>query len=182
MASATLDTRDKGLVAYRGVYWTTSLSGLRRLDARHQTFGQLLTEVSFYLNPAPDSSLVIANRTGVGTTLGRAAYFQQFNLGGTQNLRGFYLWRFTGKTVAYNNLELRLKLADFTSYLVPGTLGLLVFNDVGRVWAPGETSRQWHDGYGGGLYFLPAQLVLVQAVVGFSNEGAYPYLSAGFRF
>ncbi len=182
VAGATLDTRDKGLVARQGVLWTTSLLGLRRLDARHQTLGQVLTEFTFYLHPTRDSSLVIANRTGGGTTLGKAAYFQQFNLGGNQNLRGFYLWRFTGKTVAYNNLELRLKLLDFTSYLLPGTLGLVAFNDVGRVWSPNESSQAWHDGYGGGVYFLPAQLLLIQAVVGFSNEGTYPYISAGFRF
>ncbi|MGI4884530.1 MAG: BamA/TamA family outer membrane protein [Janthinobacterium lividum] len=181
-ATATLDTRDKGLVARRGVYWATTLSGLRRLDADVHTLGQALTEFSFYASPTRDSSLVVANRTGAGTTLGKAAYFQQLKLGGPQSLRGFYLWRFTGKSMVYNNLELRLKLLDFTSYLLPGTLGLVAFNDVGRVWSPGEASEKWHDGYGGGLYFLPAQLLLVQAVVGFSNEGTYPYISAGFRF
>lgn len=182
VASATLDTRDRELVAHRGVYWATSLLGLHRLDADRHTFGQALTEFTFYANPLRDSSLVVANRIGAGTTLGDAAYFQQLKLGGAQNLRGFYLWRFTGKRMVYNNLELRFKLLDFTSYLLPGTLGLVVFNDIGRVWSPGESSQQWHAGYGGGLYFLPAQLLLVQAVVGFSNEGAYPYLSAGFRF
>jgi outer membrane protein assembly factor BamA len=181
-ASATFDTRDQALVAHKGVLWTTSLSGLRRLDTPAHSFGQALTEFTFYANLAHDSSLVLANRTGAGTTLGEAAYFQQLKLGGSQNLRGFYLWRFTGKSMVYNNLELRLKLLDFTSYLLPGTLGLVAFNDVGRVWSPGETSEKWHDGYGGGLYFLPAQLVLVQAVVGFSKEGTYPYISAGFRF
>ncbi|MVN78262.1 BamA/TamA family outer membrane protein [Hymenobacter sp. HMF4947] len=182
VAGATFDTRDRELVAHRGVYWTTSLLGMNRLDADRHTFGQALTEFTFYANPLRDSSLVIANRTGAGTTLGDAAYFQQLKLGGAQNLRGFYLWRFTGKSMVYNNLELRFKLLDFTSYLLPGTLGLVVFNDVGRVWSPNESSQQWHDGYGGGLYFLPAQLLLVQAVVGFSKEGAYPYISAGFRF
>ncbi|WP_231590619.1 outer membrane protein assembly factor [Hymenobacter terrenus] len=182
VAGATLDTRDRGLMAHRGVYWDLSLSGLRRLDTKQRTFGQLLTEFSFYLNPLRDSSLIIANRTGGGTTIGDAAYFQQMKLGGNQNLRGFYLWRFTGKSMAYNNLEVRLKLFDFTSYLLPGTLGLVAFNDVGRVWSPGESSEKWHTGYGGGLYFLPAQLFLIQAVMGFSNEGTYPYISAGFRF
>jgi outer membrane protein assembly factor BamA len=180
--SATFDTRDRALVAHRGVYWSTSVSGLRRFDTDPHTFGQALTEFTFYASPARDSSLVIANRTGAGTTLGRAAYFQQLKLGGAQNLRGFYLWRFTGQNMVYNNLELRLKLLDFTSYLLPGTLGLVAFQDVGRVWSPGEASATWHAGYGGGVYFLPAQLVLVQAVVGFSREGAYPYISAGFRF
>jgi len=77
---------------------------------------------------------------------------------------------------------LRLKLFDYSSYILPGTFGLVGFNDVGRVWTPGESSSQWHDGYGGGFYLIPAQLVLVQAVVGFSKDGAYPYISAGFRF
>lgn len=180
--SATFDTRDRALVSHRGVYWSTSISGLHRFDDDRHTFGQAITEFTFYASPARDSSLVIANRTGGGVTLGRAGYFQQLKLGGAQNLRGFYLWRFTGKNMVYNNLELRYKLLDFTSYLLPGTLGLVVFNDVGRVWSPGEESSKWHTGYGGGLYFLPAQLVLVQAVVGFSNEGVYPYISAGFRF
>ena len=181
-ASATYDTRDHALVASRGVYWTTTLSGLRRLVSDPHTFGQALTEFTFYASPTRDSTLVIANRTGAGTTLGRAEYFQQFKLGGPQNLRGYYLWRFTGKNLVYNNFEVRLKLLDFTSYLLPGTLGLVAFNDVGRVWSPGEASARWHVGYGGGLYFLPAQLLLVQAVVGFSPEGTYPYVSAGFRF
>ncbi|WP_204376161.1 BamA/TamA family outer membrane protein [Hymenobacter coccineus] len=181
-ATVTFDTRDKSLVARRGVYWATTLSGLRRLDTDEHTLGQAITEFSFYASPARDSSLVIASRIGAGTTLGKATYFQQLKLGGPQSLRGFYLWRFTGNSMVYNNLELRLKLLDFTSYLLPGTLGLVAFNDVGRVWSPGEASSKWHDGYGGGLYFLPAQLLLVQAVVGFSNEGTYPYISAGFRF
>ena len=182
IASATYDTRDHALVASRGVYWTTTLSGLRRLEGDPHTFGQALTEFTFYARPTRDSALVIANRTGAGTTLGRAEYFQQLRLGGPQNLRGYYLWRFTGKSMVYNNFEVRLKLLDFTSYLLPGTLGLVAFHDVGRVWSPGEASARWHNGYGGGVYFLPAQLVLVQAVVGFSPEGTYPYVSAGFRF
>ena len=79
------------------------------------------------------------------------------------------MWRFTGKTMAYHNIEMRLKVADFTSYLLPGTLGVIAFNDIGRVWTPGENSTDWHDGYGGGIYFLPAQLITVQWVVGFSK-------------
>jgi hemolysin activation/secretion protein len=103
-------------------------------------------------------------------------------LGGAQNFRGFHTNRFTGKTIAYNNLELRLKVLDFTSYLLPGSFGVIGFNDVGRVWVPGEKSDQWHDGYGGGLYIIPAQLVLIEAVMGFSKEGSLPYITIGMRF
>jgi hypothetical protein len=82
----------------------------------------------------------------------------------------------------YHNAELRFKLFDFTSYLFPGRIGLIAFNDVGRVWAEGEESKKWHDGYGGGLYIIPAQLVLIQAIIGHSKEGTQPYISVGVSF
>lgn len=182
VAGFSVDTRDKNIFPHRGVYWTTNFTGMKAINSNAHSYGQVISEFSFLLNPDKDSVLVIANRTGGGTTLGNAAYYQQLKLGGNQNLRGFYDWRFTGKSMAYNNFEVRLKLFDFASYLLPGTLGLVGFDDVGRVWTPGETSNTWHNGYGGGFYFEPAQLILVQGVVGFSKEGAYPYISAGFRF
>ncbi|MFS2190446.1 BamA/TamA family outer membrane protein, partial [Mucilaginibacter sp. Mucisp84] len=182
-ANATVDTRNKLIIPTQGILWTTTASGFSGGGSgSHNMYGQLLSEFSFYLNPDRDSVLVIANRTGLGTTVGNAAYFQQMKLGGSQNFRGFHTNRFTGRTMAYNNLELRLKVLDFTSYLLPGSLGLIGFNDVGRVWVPGESSDRWHDGYGGGLYIIPAQLVLIEAVMGFSKEGSLPYISVGFRF
>jgi hypothetical protein len=182
LTTAKLDTRNKGTLPTKGIYWNTSLSGFTSVNGKKTTYGQLLSEFSFYLNPGHDSVFVIANRTGVGTTVGDATYFQLMKLGGAQNFRGFHTNRFTGKTIAYNNLELRLKVLDFSSYLLPGSLGLIGFNDVGRVWTPGESSDQWHDGYGGGIYLIPAQLILIEGVVGFSKEGALPYISVGFRF
>jgi hypothetical protein len=179
---AQLDTRNSSTLPTKGIYWNTTLTGFTGVSTSNSTYGQILSEFNFYLNPDKDSVLVIANRTGLGTTVGNAAYFQQMKLGGAQNFRGFHSNRFTGKTIAYNNLELRLKVLDFTSYLLPGSLGLIGFNDVGRVWSPGESLSQWHDGYGGGIYLVPAQLVLIEGVVGFSREGALPYISVGFRF
>jgi len=84
--------------------------------------------------------------------------------------------------MAYNNLEFRFKVLSFTSYLIPGTVGLLAFNDVGRVWLKEEKSDRWHVGYGGGFYFIPADLLIIQAAGGFSKEGFRPYISMGLRF
>jgi hypothetical protein len=182
VAGFSIDTRDKSTVPHRGIYWNTNFIGMKALNQNATNYGQVLSEFSFLINPDKDSVLVIANRIGGGTTFGNAAFYQQLKLGGSQNLRGFYDWRFTGKTIAYNNLEVRLKLFDFTSYLLPGSIGLVAFDDIGRVWTPGEKSDQWHTGYGGGFYFIPAQLILVQGVAAFSKEGFYPYITAGFRF
>ena len=182
IAGLKLDTRDKGIIPHNGILWNTTVSGLKGLNGGAHSYGQVTTDFSFFLNPDKDSVFVIANRIGGGTTIGNASFYQQLQLGGIQNLRGFYSGRFTGKSMAYDNFEVRLKLFDYASYILPGTFGLVGFNDVGRVWTPGESSSQWHYGYGGGFYLIPAQLILVQAVVGFSKDGTYPYISAGFRF
>lgn len=181
-STVEVDTRDKGTLPHKGIYWRTDISGTKGFGNNAHSYGQATSQFTFYLNPDRDSVFVFAARFGGGTTIGNAAYFQQIKLGGDNGLRGFNFDRFTGKTMAYNNIELRLKLFDFTSYVTPGTIGVIAFNDVGRVWSPGETSNTWHDGYGGGIYFIPAELILIQAVVGHSSEGTYPYISAGFRF
>jgi outer membrane protein assembly factor BamA len=85
-------------------------------------------------------------------------------------LRGFRKERFSGRSMAYNSIELRVKLFDIKDYLLPGAFGLLGFNDVARVWADGETSRKWHDACGGGFYFIPYNMFLVSATAGFSSE------------
>ncbi|MFD0793636.1 hypothetical protein ACFQZX_08400 [Mucilaginibacter litoreus] len=181
VAGTEFDTRNSERPT-RGIYWTTNFIGLQNLNEGHRRFGQFFTEFNFYLNPGGDSTLIIANRTGLGTTIGNADYYQQLKLGGIQTLRGYHTWRFTGKTMLYNGLEFRLKVLDFNSYLFPGSIGITGFNDVGRVWVPDESSSKWHDGYGGGIYINPAELISIQFSQGFSTEGSIHYFSLNYRF
>ncbi len=181
VAGLTYDNRNNALMPKKGIYWKTSVSGKKQVNGDHDTYGTAQTEFRSYFNPG-SSGFVIANRLGGGIAFGAPTFYQQMQLGGVHNLRGFHTNRFTGKTMAYDNLDLRVKLFDFTSYITPGTVGLIGFNDLGRVWEPGESSAQWHYGYGGGLYVVPAELILIQAVVGASKEGALPYISLGFTF
>jgi hypothetical protein len=177
----TLDTRNNTQFPTKGIYWNTNIKAMQQLNGGHLTHGQLLSEINFYTAPG-NNNFVIANRTGVGVMAGNPSFFQLLYLGGAQTMRGFHTNRFAGKTALYNNTELRFKLFDFNSYLLPGTVGMIAFNDIGRVWVPGESSAQWHDSYGTGLYIVPAQLILIQFVIGFSREGSLPYISIGYRF
>ncbi len=61
-------------------------------------------------------------------------YFQAFDLGEDNYLRGFRKNRFAGRSLLYESTELRFKLFESKSYIVPGAVGLLAFNDVGKVW------------------------------------------------
>ncbi|WP_432713144.1 BamA/TamA family outer membrane protein [Pedobacter sp.] len=175
------DSRDAVAIPSKGIYWKTGLSYKTELGGLEDQYGKIQTEFRFYLHPG-SSNVVIANRIGGGVTFGEPTFYQRMQLGGSHTLRGFHSNRFTGKAMAYYNLELRLKLFNFTSYIVPGAVGLIAFNDIGRVWEPHEDSKKWHDGYGGGLYVIPAELLLIQAAVGVSKEGALPYISIGFNF
>ena len=181
VAGWAYDTRDNIAIPTKGVYWKTSVIGQQRIDKMADRYASLTTEFRFFVNPGK-SGLVIANRIGAGSVIGDPAFFQKMQIGGVNSLRGFNSKRFTGNTMLYHNLDLRLKLFNFTSYLVPGTVGVIGFNDLGRVWEKDEKSGVWHQGFGGGLYVLPGEVILIQAAVGFSKEATMPYISIGFSF
>ncbi|MVT12535.1 BamA/TamA family outer membrane protein [Chitinophaga tropicalis] len=182
VGGAELDTRINKTFPSQGVYWHTTVNAMQQVSNGSRKYGQILSEFSFYYNPDKHGVVIIANRTGAGTTVGDPAYFQLLKLGGPQTLRGYHTWRFSGKTMLYNNFELRLKLLDFNSYLLPGSIGVIGLDDVGRVWMPGETSSKWHNGYGAGIYIIPNELILLQVSKGYSEEGSINYLTIGYRF
>ncbi|MES2276376.1 MAG: hypothetical protein V4592_10160 [Bacteroidota bacterium] len=182
---AELDTRDSKTWPTKGVYWSTKLTGLTGINVKNHTNGQLFTSLNFYLNPGSDSVFVIADRIGGGIFTGRGEFFQMMNLGGPLSLQGYHTSRFIGKQMIFNNLELRLKLFKFNTYVFPGTLGVIAYNDAGRVWTPGESSDTIHDAYGGGIFITPYNKMILSAVMGQTTtgaDGALLYLSAGFRF
>jgi hypothetical protein len=179
-ASLLFDTRNNVSLPTKGVYWITEFSAQQQLNDAQKRFEVVRSEFSFFLKPH-NKDIVLSNKIGGGSTFGSPYFYQLMQLGGVNNLRGFHTRRFVGKTSLYHNLDLRLKLFDFNSYVVPGSVGVTAFNDVGRVWQPKEHSNTWHHGYGGGIYVVPAELILIQAAVGFSEEGTLPYLSVAFN-
>ncbi|MEO6497458.1 MAG: hypothetical protein ABIN95_00530, partial [Mucilaginibacter sp.] len=176
------DNRKIGLLPTAGIYWNTTLKAYTGIGRANNSYMHLQSEFGFTLNSGDHSVWLISNKTGGAQIFGHAEYFQKVKLGGQNTLKGFHTNRFTGESMVYNNLEVRVKVFDFNSYLLPGSVGVIGFNDVGRVWVPGEKSNQVHVGYGGGIYMVPAQLILIEAMVGFSKEGALPYISLGLHF
>jgi hypothetical protein len=181
-AGYEIDRRNNELIPTRGFYWRSTLSGMQQFGSEHDTYGQLVTDMRFFMSFHADPRVVIANHIGAGVLMGDPEFYQMLYIGGKENLAGFRAGRFAGKAMLYHNIELRVKLFDFTSYLFPGAVGLTGFNDIGRVWIKDERSRKWHESFGGGLYVTPAKLLLVNAFVAFSEEGTYPYINIGYRF
>lgn len=66
--------------------------------------------------------------------------------------------------------------------LTTGSAGLLVFFDNGRVWTDGESSKVWHQGYGGGVFINILDMTVFQTTVGFSAEETIITLGLGFQY
>ncbi|TCC88517.1 hypothetical protein EZ428_17905 [Pedobacter frigiditerrae] len=176
------DSRDNSILPKTGALLELKLQGHKGLNRYAESFAQLNIDFSFYQKIGPSGNLTIAERIGGGITAGRPAFFQSQFLGGQGNLSGFRQYRFAGKHIVYNNLEIRLRLGNFVNYIIPGEIGLLGLYDVGRVWVPNEKSNSLHQGFGGGFYFAPASLTVLRVMASHSNEGWYPYVSLGFRY
>ena len=177
-----LNTRDQDLLPSKGILLETKLSAYHGLNKYARSIAQLNLAFSFHQRLDSASRVVITNRIGGGLTLGKPSFFQAQFLGGQGNLLGYRQYRFAGEHAIYNNFELRIKLGDFVNYVLPGQIGIMGLSDIGRVWVAHESSRQWHYGFGGGLYFAPASLSLFRLVAAHSKEGWYPYFSMSFRY
>lgn len=155
----------------RGIHWTTEISSVSSISKTGGSLVKLTSDMAVYASLNSPTRLVAVLRFGGGHIFNKSfEYFQALNLGANNFLRGFRKNRFSGSSLAYGSLEMRAKLLTSKWYILPGDFGLIAFNDIGRVWMKNETSRRWHNAYGGGIYYVPFNMVIVSATMGFSKE------------
>lgn len=178
-----IDDRNNKLMPVRGINWQTTLRVLSGLNDFSNNLTQLNSDLALYMSFSRRAGVVLATRFGGGINFNNDfEFFQAQYLGGTDNLRGFRKNRFAGKSMLYNNVEMRIKVADFRFYLFPGALGILFFHDIGRVWVKDDNSSRWHTGYGGGIWFSPFRRIAITASVTVSEEETLPLVTFGWQF
>jgi outer membrane protein assembly factor BamA len=156
---------------------------MRGLNKNSENLTKITTDMQVYAALSEPNKLVATVRLGGGHIFSKNfEYFQALNLGANNFIRGFRKNRFSGSTLAYGSMELRVKLFKSESYILPGDVGVLGFYDIGRVWQRGESSGKWHNSYGGGLYYAPFNLLLVSATYGISDEDQLFNFSLGTKF
>lgn len=183
------DHVDHGANPTRGVRFEALAAWKQNLQETGDNFFKLQSELSFYLTlHSLPTRPTLAFRTGAATNIGEYEFFQANVLGGTANLgqqqqmRGLRRNRFAGTSAVYQNVEARLRLVNLETYLVPVTIGLLGFYDVGRVWLESETSDIWHNSTGGGVWLSPLDVVVVTATYSVSDVDEVFNLKFGFLF
>ena len=163
------DNRNNEVFPTRGVILQNEFTLAAGLTNTSRTFTKLTSEMTIYASLSDPAKLIAVFTFGGAKIFNRSfEYFQAVNLGGS-NLHGFRANRYLGKSSLYGSGELRFRLFNLKSYLIPGPVGLTGFYDIGRVWLDGEFSRRWHTAIGGGIFFIPYNKFMVAASIGYSK-------------
>ncbi len=174
------DTRDNSRLTRKGVLFSSKASWIDNFEKDNRNFLKLEGSFAFYQHIS--KFIVFAHRTGAATNIGDYEFYQANYLGGSSNLRGFWRGRFAGRSSFYQNTEIRLGLGNMKNYVFRGVFGVLGFFDDGRVWIPGEKSTKMHTAFGGGIFYLPYNLVALNLYYSKSDEADIISLRVGFLF
>jgi hypothetical protein len=191
IVAAEFDTRDSPGYTTRGVDVSVAGRAVPAVWNAVSAYETLEASAATYLTP-PVLPLhpTLAVRIGGSKVWGDAPYQDLADVGGPAtgggpfSVRGGLPDRYTGQAAAYGNTQLEIPFVR-TRILVPVMIGLIGLNDVGRVFVPGEASSasQWHDGYGGGVFFAPAaRRTTFSITVVHSTDGTHTYLGFGTGF
>jgi len=176
----TVDTRDNKISPRKGMMWQNTFRILSGKNSASHDLKQVSSDLSVFTKIT--KKLIWANRIGAGRNFGQFEFFQAQYLGAEDNLRGYRKNRFAGFGRLFVNTELRLKLADFHTYLFPASLGLVGFYDAGKIWASTGNNDKWVSGIGGGFWLSPLSRMIFTFTYAVSKEDKLPVLSLGWRF
>ena len=178
-----IDNLGEGILPTRGLHWLTEVSALAGLNPASRPLTSFRTDMSVHGAFTDPAKFVAIVRLGYGHIFSKNFdYFQALNLGQNNFLRGYRKNRFSGSSLAYTNVEVRLKLTDIKSYFLPGDVGLFGFSDVGSVWMKNERKNKWYPSFGAGLYYAVFRAFLISAGVAYSKENTLFNFSLGRKF
>ncbi len=163
-------TIDNPMLPRRGIAARAALEG--RFDvARPSAFsttGLLSAAVVFPLERS--ERFVILTSASVEGILGPHPFYLAPTLG-MQQLRAYGQQQLTGDLAFAHTTDLRIDVLRIES-VVPGTVGVQLSVDHGRVWNRGEASNAYHVSLGGGLWWSIVDVLALQLGYHRSLDGA----------
>jgi hypothetical protein len=177
-----VDNRNKEFFPTRGVYWFTEFSGLKGITDGSKNLIKYTTDMTIYASLTEAAKLVAVLKMGGGKIYNKNfEYFQALSLGANNTLSGFRKNRFTGGSLIYYGLDLKQRLFDINSFILPGPFGVNAFFEGGRVWQAGEHSNVWHRAFGVGIFYMPFNLFAINGTIGFSKEEKMVIFNVGTK-
>lgn len=176
------DNKGDDIVPKRGMTFNTSLIYRAGINDNSDNSAQWNSDITFRWALGAFSRTSLATRVSYQKSFGDFEFFQASRLDGFNTLRGYRRYRFAGESSFSHQLDLRVDLFEWNNYILPSKVGLILFNDLGRVWVDEEDSSTLHHGYGGGFYLTPFGSFAINVLVAKSEEAFLPLVKFGFYF
>jgi len=183
----SINTTDSKALPKKGIRWNTEGNWVNNLK-NSKNLGVLQSDLSLFFTLNNMFKPTFAFRIGGATNIGDYQFYQAQTLGAQTkemrrgNLRGYHRNRFAGRSAVYQNAEVRVKLSNFKTYVVPGIFGIYGFVDNGKVWIDDMGSSDWHHGYGGGIWISALKAAVLTVSMEKSREDQFLNLHMSFLF
>lgn len=168
-----LDNRNREFFPTRGIHWNNEFIATSDIGDGEGKYVAFISDMSVYASLRESAKLIAVFKFGGGRIYSKSyEYFQAMSVGAQNDLPGFRKNRYAGRSSMYGGIELRMKLFDVNSYILPGTLGLAAFANAAKVWLPEGVINpaKWHGAVGFGVYYLPFNQFAISAYAGFSEK------------
>jgi hypothetical protein len=131
-------------------------------------------EYDYYKTLVNNERLIFSTKVRANHMFGDYYFYEGFQLGGTDLLRGSINGRYTGRTLVAQNNNLHWKIFDkISDSFFPCSFGISGAFDHGRVWTDEESNDVWHYSYGGGVWVAPLDKFVISTSYYQSDEDSY---------
>lgn len=179
-AGLRFDSRDSPRAPSRGVHLRFATTAYPAVIDAEEAFGAVEGSASGAWTPL--RPLTLAARVAGRTTWGKYPAHEAAYVGGSRTVRSLSSQRFAGDAAVWTNFDARLRLASLP-FVMRWDFGVLGIADAGRVFLKDQSSRKWHNGFGGGLWMaLPDRSFVVLADVVTGGDGTRFWAGTSFIF
>ncbi|PWI29011.1 phosphoesterase [Flavobacteriaceae bacterium LYZ1037] len=153
------------------------------VDVSKRSFGYLISELGIARKLNPSGRLVLASKVKSHINFGDGfEFYQAASIGGEDGLRGFRNQRFTAKNSIYQNTDVRYSFSRIKTPIIPIKMGVYGSFDYGRVWMEDDSSKKWHNTYGGGFFINGIDVISANLGAFHSVDGMRVAFGLGFGF
>jgi len=165
-----------GIQIMGGAYWE------RSINTGQVNYLRLKTELRLYFPIAfIPKQTTIAFRSGFVANLGDYTFYQANFLNGFENFRGVPRNRFSGRSIHYNNIDLRMSLFKVPNKIIPFDIGLLAHFDASNS-IQGQDTDYWYTSYGGGGFIKILDFMMLVGTYSVSDRDEVFTLGTRFLF
>lgn len=145
------DSRDNVDIPESGSFVLARFHYYPRVFNADNDFASADIDLRHYISIKWITDIVLAGRLIGANVWGDYPFFKGASIGGKKSFRGFPHGRFIGDASIVGEFDIRTFIGRF-NVLFPFDLGTNLFSDIGKVFLNGESSSEWHNSFGAGIW------------------------------